>query len=201
MILDCYKKVFARKFNGSSNELTYSGAILDAYPISMACWFNTDITNADETLISIGRSGSANNFISLRLSQATDQVQIFVQNSGGSNNALSTGTYKANRWHHAGCRGSLTSRFAYIDGEPGTENTSSRAYPTVNITSIGSRYNSTAGNFMSGMIALPAIWNIELTHADFALLATGVDPRTVHPENLVAFWDWTGAETEYGIGL
>jgi hypothetical protein len=202
-MLDCYKKTFARSFvAASSQELTHAAAALSAYPISMACWFSSDSITANQALMSIGRSGAANSHITLRAAGAvaSDPVQIVVQTGGGASNAVSATGFKANTWTHAGGRTSQSSRFAYYNGVPGTEQTTSRAIPTLNITSVGSRYDNTAGDFMSGMIAWPAIWNVELDHADFALLAAGAHPATIRPENLVTPWDWTGADLEVGNG-
>lgn len=205
MLLDCYKPTFARGFTrASSHKLQVNSTPVTAVPITMACWFLSDSITVNQTLMSIAASGSAafSNQFGLFASGANagDPIQAYAQSGGGGTLASSTTGYSANCWSHAAAVfATTTSKSAFINGGSKGTNTTSQAPAGVDRISIGLTAQSTSGDAMSGMIAWPAIWNVALADVDIAALASGAHPATIHPESLVAFWDWTGAETEFGL--
>ena len=94
-----------------------------------------------------------------------------------------------NTWSAAGGslhRGSIKS---YLNGVPGPENTTiytgTRAFEE---TIIGAYPTVTVGTFnkpWNGCMAYVTMWNIALSDAQQALLATGIDPSTVEAGNIV----------------
>lgn len=199
MILDCYKPTFARSFiRASSHALKNASAAATVTPITMACWFNSSDITVKQTLMSLGQDIDAVQFFQLCAQGATGGDPITAEASGGV--ASSASGYSANTWHHAvAVFASSTSRFAYKDGTAGTENTTNVTPTALANTTVG--YTDLSGNFnfMSGMIAWPAIWNVALTGPEVLLLARGRHPTTIRPENLVAFWDWEGRDIEHGL--
>ena len=180
----------ARLFDDANNQyLTNAASPVSTEPITLACWFNSNDGTIVQDLIAVF-DGSAN-VISIEASGGAggDPVVALSLINGGASFAIaetSTG-YTANTWHHAcGVFASHTSRIAYIDGGSAGSNTDSIVTPALSVVYIGVLFPATRP--MSGMIAEAAIWNVALTAAEVAVLATGVSPLMVRPESLVAYW-------------
>ena len=181
--------------DASSQYLEYAGAVRSAHALSMACWFNSDDTTNNQSLISIGTNGGSARWALIAAGGiVSDPIRAQSMNSAGSaGNAASGSGYLANTWHHAGGVFSASnSRIAYIDGTAGSANTTSITVSGVDRTTIGAAWATTLGNYMSGVIAEAAVWNVALTSADMASLARGFCPWLVRPESIVAYWPLIG---------
>lgn len=202
MLFDCYKPTLARKFTAaSSHRLTRSSAAVSDVPLTMSAWFLANNVTSDCVLIGIADKDVTNHLHLLQIlgSVGGDPVRALSRDSGGFSGGTS-GTFVANTWAHAaGVWSSTTSRRAYFNGSPGAADTASRVPANLDATDIGRAGDSTPTEYMEGQIVWPAIWNVALSDAEVALLASGVNPLTVRPESLVAFWDWTGAGIESGL--
>jgi hypothetical protein len=180
----------ARSFTrGSSEYLEHAAAALTAAPITLACWaYVLDTTNT-HTLMSLGDAGTAVNGFHLQARGATGGDPVTARTNNA--NADSASGYPANTWFHAAAVfAASNSRFAYLNGTAGTEQTGS-ATPAPEVTSIGRR-NNTTQDYLDGSVAEAAIWNVALTAAEIAALAQGVSPLFVRAGNLVAYWPLLG---------
>jgi len=187
----------SRSFNGSTDYLSYAGAVDAAHPMSFALWFNKPSTSF-ATAFSISNTNVSNpNRNSIILSN-TPNVRAFSSNSGGTTTAIaiSTANYSTNTWHHA-CAvfSSNSSRTIYLDGGNSATNTTTVGVNTGSFvaTTIGAYSNSTGiGQPCDGLIAEVAVWNTSLTADDAASLASGISPMLVRPDVLVAYWPLFG---------
>jgi hypothetical protein len=180
----------ARAFNGSSQYLINGTAAATAEPLSMACWFKTSSDTANQALMALGSNTTTTRQFELRCdgSQAGDPVVAASQQSGVIGANTTTG-YTVNQWHHAaGVWNSTTDRRAFIDGGSKGTNTTARTNSAIDRTVIGAKWlSSGASLFLAGSIAECAIWNDDLTDSEVAILATGVSPLFVHPQNLIFY--------------
>jgi hypothetical protein len=187
----------SRSFNGTTDYLSYAGAVDTGHPMSFALWFNKPNTTF-KTAFSISNTNVSNpNRNSIVLSN-TPNVRAFSANSGGATtaSAISTANYSTNTWHHA-CAvfSSNSSRTIYLDGGNSATNTTAVSVNTVSFvaTTIGGFSNSgSIGQPCGGMIAEVAVWNGNLTADDAATLAKGISPLLVRPAILVAYWPLYG---------
>lgn len=158
-------------------------------PFTLACWFNSDSIALSQALMAIGQAASpAERYVLLAAGAAAgDPLQVQLQ-SGGT--ASTTTGYQANTWHHAcGVFASSTDRRVYLDGGSKGSNTAAASASPPNTVTLGTRYAVAGrGQYLSGLIARAAIWSVALTDDEVALLATGVDPRTVRPDALLRYW-------------
>ncbi len=194
-----FKTPLARLFKGSEElEVTPFAAPVTAVPLTMACWFQPTSTTAANTqaLMLLGDTGVTNRFLMAADGSGVDTLSVQT----GAVSANTTTPFIAGRWHHAcGVWAAVNSRTAYLDAGGKATNTGSSTPAGVSRCVIGARYNTTLGLRFTGQIVWPAIWNIALSEEDVARLAMGASPLTIKPESLVAFWDWTGAQTEFGL--
>jgi hypothetical protein len=146
-------------------------------------------TTADGgTILGVGSSGTSQ-YIALAM-LATGQG--FLECSGGGTaDAFATGNFSTGVWHSlVGVQSSSTSRVFYGDGVAGTGNTTS-ANPTsaqLDRTTIGALVSN--GSHLStanGDIAECAIWDVDLTAEEAAMLAAHVCPLLVRPSRLVFY--------------
>ena len=200
-MLDTFKPAFARNFIAASSQyLERDEAVATAVPITMACWFNSTLTATAQTLMGLFNSGDDGVYMRLKIGEVASNVSAESRSSLAGPSQSNKGNYVANTWHHAaGVWATVSSRTAYLDGAAGTAETTSITPSGLNRTGIGRLGRPSALHYMSGMIAWPAFWSVALDASDIAKLACGASPLTVKPESLLQFWDWTGAETEFGI--
>ena len=135
----------ARAFTPSTTYLEYGGAVLTAYPFTMACWFNVANITGDHYLMSIADVSTGTNWWALVAfgSVAGDPVSL-ASRSGGSTNFANTSTgFSASTWTHAcGVGTSATSRNSYINGGSVGSNTTSSTPAGLDNTGIGQVHTS-----------------------------------------------------------
>ena len=180
----------ARLFDDASSEyLDYSGAILSSVPMTFAAWVKSDTASLGQWIIAISAAnwpGSGSYFV-LYLSD-TDYLSAASYKAYAE--AITTTQWSTGTWHHAaGVFATTSSRSVYLDGGGKGTNATSSTPSSLDATTIGAGYWDQAVNSspFSGSIAEAAIWNVALTDAEVAILATGVSPRSVRPESLVFY--------------
>jgi hypothetical protein len=128
----------------------------------------------------IGRLGTLEGWW---LYQNASELVSFRTYDGGGNSIASAGTVSLNTWSHvAGVSVSATSRYAYLHGSPGPENTGNRSPASVDGIRIACRPDTF--NRFTGFVAEFGVWNAALTNAEVAKLARGYSPLLVRPQNL-----------------
>jgi hypothetical protein len=182
----------SRVLSGTGQYLTTSGAVLTAAPLTMACWGIHGATGVLDYAMMLGVSGATNNRFVLGVN-ASDQV--FMESAAASaSSAVTTATVPTSGWQHfAGVTASATSRFAYLNGTPGSVQTTSRVPSGINMLRVGA--GGTASSLWTGTIAHCAVWNVALTDAEIAALAAGLSPLAMRPGALVAYWPYMGRDT------
>lgn len=122
-------------------------------------------------------------------------VQASTGSNTASSQAVTSTSHPTSTWFHAAAVFDITTgtdRAAFLNGGGKGTNTTNRVPAGIDRTSIGLIDNTFAsvpwGGAGTGYIALPAIWNTNLTDAEIALLAAGIPPWRVRPESLVACW-------------
>lgn len=175
-------------FPATTDRYEGTGAAATAYPVSIACWFKADTLTAARTLVCLGSSGSANQFVEIA---ATSSGVVARSETGGVvATATSTTSPATGTWHHAaGVFASSTDRRAYIDGGSKGTDTTSNAWPAfANRTLIAQRRrNGVYSLGMDGVVAEAAIWAVELTDDDVYSLAQGASPLLVRSDDLVFY--------------
>ncbi len=207
-MFDVYRTPLCRAFTRASTQyLQCAQSVFTANgPFSMACWFMSDDDANLQTLMSIQRTTSFERGFALMASGnlAGDPVSVRVSNGVPSSTNTTTG-YTVGRLHHASCThttGAFPVSKVYIDGgSMASATTTFVSSNDLNAFCIGRGIASAAGqNHMSGKIIWPCIWNITLSDHDVHRLSTGEYPLDVHPEAIVAFWEWSGRGLEVNIG-
>jgi len=184
----------ARLFDDASSQyLEISKAIVSSYPLTMACWFNSNDLTTGQTLICIGDTATDANFFRLTAQGNAAGDPLRAQSSSPTANRFwdTTTGYSANTLHHAAAVfTSASSLQSFIDGDgSGAYGSSANPTPTgLDTTSIGRRGVLTPIQYMSGHIAEAGIWNVALTQAEIDLLAAGHPPSDIRPSNLVDHW-------------
>ena len=163
---------------GVSSTARYASNITSmSGPYSYGVWFNpSSLGNNYQTFITFDGGGSL--FSQLIISSSNDRLQL--RNASGLV-ASPTPAVLASTWQHAlaVCPTSNTAA-VYLNGgskATGTHN------PTVPIESL--TLSNTSSSAFS--VAEAAIWNVELDDTDAAILAAGVSPLLVRPQNLVYY--------------
>ena len=139
--------------------------------------------------------GAFNYYYALLMSGTTsgDPLYLEARAGGTSSYARTTTGYSINTWHHS-CAvvASATDRRVFIDGGSKDTETVTRN-PTITTTAIGvNLHGGTAYNGMVGAMAEAAIWDVALTDAEVAIVASGISPLLMRPNDLVAYWPIIG---------
>jgi hypothetical protein len=179
------------------------GSLLAGAPaISYHTWMywrsGTETTNQRHALINIiGNAGTASfsvwpNGTNVRINMLSRSV-----NTDGANVLLGTaGEIRLNEWFSIGGIASFQNSRCktFINGNPSINTSAAYAnayYTQGNATSadrIGASGTGDTALQFDGIIAHTALWRCELTHADYKDLAAGLDPKSLYPESLVAYF-------------
>jgi hypothetical protein len=186
----------SRDFNGSNQYIRFNGSPITAVPITLSVWFRSDSLSANQVIFGIFASSSTSDHLMLRAdgAQGGDPVRLQFANQ----TAVTTTGYSTTAWHHAaGAAISTTLRHVWIDGgSKGTNTTSVNPNLAItNRTTAGRADDNTPGGYFNGRIRDAAAWNVELTDAEIAVLATGFSPLLVRPESLVFYAPLWGRHT------
>ena len=186
-------------FDDESSEFyTFLTAPATAEPITMACWFYIDETpDNDYCIMQLQDDGTDSNYFRMNLGNdaapETWPVSCFSSGLNGSSTdsdrANSTTQASQNVWHHA-CAiwAAVDDRRAFIDGgSKGTQTDTLDQPANIDSIDIGREGDSSAGDYFSGGLFWPALWDVALTDAEVAILASGVPPWKVRPESLQFF--------------
>ncbi len=172
----------ALNFNGGS-WISGTAGLTSAPPITVACWFFRD--SSASIMMCAGVQGSSLGKFRCRLNAGTS-TQFDCFNDAGTS-ASPTGPAIANSaWYHfAGVSSSNTSRYCYINGVPGSQNTTDISVTsTLTTAQIGAAVSAFS---IDGSIAEFGIWNIALSTADILRLYNGFSPMKIRPESLVCY--------------
>lgn len=182
----------ARYFNwvsGSEGNYLGGSSPVSAYPITMSIWFNPDRNDNTYDAMFLGASGSE--YVGIYLNLANSSGNAYVTATvNDSVYAATSNQYAAETWNHAAATfGSNTNRRAFLNGQGGTVNTTTRSMTTPVNTMIGGfNIGSNVFGAMGGDLADAAVWNIVLTDAEIVALSKGVSPLNIRPSNLMAYW-------------
>ena len=179
----------ARAFdNASSQYLIHTGVPVSSYPCTLACWAYLTDKEYARVGISLGHSSDAAEEIQISFRGGAYQ-DIIARKRNELVQLASAGDPPINTWNHWAGTFDQSSIYAYLNGTPGAETSTSLDFPTLDTTVIGCHYLAgSASNYMSGSIAEAAIWTVVLTPAEIQILAAGYSPLLVRPQNLVAYW-------------
>lgn len=162
--------------------------------MTVACWARCTDTgsNFGRRVVGIGDKDSTTHNWGLRFSDVLGTQTIRWAAIGGGSEAFAaaTGNWVNNQWHHvAGVEASSTSRFAYLDGSAGSENTTSVSPSGADRISIGviAESSPNAAEYFTGDIAEVGIWDVALTAAEILSLSKGITPPNIRPANLVFY--------------
>lgn len=179
--------------DGDYLETTDAGIFISAVPLTMACWFRPrDVTQFHPLMncSDLDPGGSADSFVlSASGTAAGDPIRATTVAAGSSAAASTTAGFLAEEWQHAMFfSGSITSRFAVLNGTFSSQNTTSRTPSGISRLWVG-RYQDGATNVYADIdICEVAIWNISLTVADALRLSLGCFADTVRPDAMLGYW-------------
>lgn len=179
----------AYDFDGTNQYIEHSTSPVTDEPVTLACWFNTDDNTTRTNLMSIGRTATDARGFRLELQgDVGDKVGFRTTGSGGGSvTSLSTASFSTGTWHHAaGVTSDQASRYTYLDGVAGTQNTGSvsAASTAMRLTVGVALRQGTYENYFNGRIAEAACWNVVLTDDEIAALANGFSPLFIRPASL-----------------
>lgn len=178
-----------RSFVRASNQfIECSTASVTAYPITLSGWFKTDDLTVNQVVVANATSGTGVGvYLIVRGVTAGDPLSATDYDGSTSAQANSGGSLSTNTWYHGGAVfNGASSRDVFLNGtKTSNTTTTSTNLAGTDRTNIGALI-STNSHF-SGNLAEIAIWNVALTDAEMAILATGVSPLRVRPSALVFY--------------
>lgn len=187
----------ARSFNGSSDVARNATAVVSGAPCSFSCLFNVTSTRIGDghRLITVNASGTANNALSLFITNIATKIRLRCQQYVGSSGevagstAIATGT-----WYQGGAAfAANNSRTLYLNGvSEGTNSTSLSGLSGLSATVLGRLEWSSNIQYFPGLIAEAGVWSVSLGTDEWAMLGAGVSPLLVRPQSLVAYWPLIG---------
>jgi len=154
----------ARLFDDAQNDgLELNQTVLTAAPLVMACWFNSNDLTINQSPMNIVDINSMTRYFSIvllnnadfnrRIRAATGNVTVVYADTSTA--------WSVDTWHHV-CAifAANDDRRILLDGGGKGTNAESKIPTDLDRTCIGWMHRSTPLQYMSGMIAEAAIWNL-----------------------------------------
>ena len=180
----------ARLFDDGDNEyLRDTNIAAIAHPYSLSAWFNTNDVTVNQLVLSIADAdGTDYAGLMIRGGDAGDFLRAYSYDGAGNDSAISTVGVSINTWHHGLAVFAATDdREIWIDGGGYHTDGNNRAVTDIDAVAVGVSADVTPFGYMSGPVAEAAVWDVALTAADAAILASGYSPLFVRPQNLVFY--------------
>lgn len=169
-----------------NNRSYYTFDTAPVLPLTLAAWVNYKAT-PDFVTFSVGNSAT-NDYIAIGSeAQGPDDHQAWTYDGDASADIGSA--ISINTWYHvAGVFRSDSDRELAVDGVlTGSTNTDTQSTITYNRVGVSVSADNTPFGDFDGRLAELAIWDVELTAAELASLATGYSPLLIRPSNLIFY--------------
>lgn len=155
---------------GGTNEYHTIASLVTAVPFTFTCWGRPANATAKMTAVSIGNAANFS-FACLYFDGSTGGDPIIARSdsdASGSATASSASGFTANEWHHAaGVFAAANSRTAYLNGVPGTTETTTITQAAMATGTSGSLFaNGGPYDYFTGQIDSVRIYNRALSDAD-----------------------------------
>jgi hypothetical protein len=169
--------------NTNSQYLSVSSLPVTALPFTFSCWFYT-LALANRILMTLDEPAGSSFYTMNTTSAGALFCNAFLDGSSNPSGALNT---SANQWNH-GCAvfTSTSSRQTFLNGVAGTAGTGT-VNPTFSRFNIGLRTSGGVSIYALDDVAEAGVWNVALTAAEIASLATGMACDKVRPQSLVFY--------------
>ncbi len=170
----------------STDRLYWTVDSPPSLPVTLATWVNYDDTGVSSRAFSIGDSGNVHH---CSIGVQGDDAHI-AQHWDGTQAVDTTGTRSSGVLYHlCGVFRSTTDREIAIDGAlSGSAVTTSQNAITLNRIAISVSADSTPSPDINGKISESAVWDVALTAAEIATLASGYSPLFVRPASLIFYF-------------
>lgn len=155
----------AHLFDDASTEYLQIEQEIATLPFAFVCKFNTNDLAAYQTLFSSVDKDVDNNYHRILLLGSGDAAanKISVESNNPLGRAITTTTFSANTWHHiCGIWVSTTDRRALLDGAGRIVDATSSTPAGLDRTCIGVLGRLSIVQYMSGMIAEAAIYDLSV---------------------------------------
>lgn len=194
----------ARLFDDASTQyLTVASTPVTGPPLTMCAWAYFDtlptVADAEMHILTLHAGGVQHRFSISGSKYVSNNLVFDVRNGVITSMATTTVAPSVNTWFHVcGVARDVDDREVYINaGNSGTSSVDNQPNAATDIE-IGSLFGGNSS--ISGMVAEAAIWNVALTAAEVAVLATGVTPLAVRPQSLVAYWPLINEDDDDPVG-
>ena len=189
----------AIKFDGTNYLKSSSPPITSGGNFTWCAWVKRDATTPANAILSMGDESTTDNYRYL-YDNGAGSVGTGGNDGGvgGFARALQTVSGTDTWQHWAGTENSTgSSKYAYVDGSAGTLDNEQFSPTSLDNFLIGALERTTVNNQTTYAIAEVAFWSHAtddvLTPAEIAMLAAGVSPLLVRPQDLVRYYPLTNA--------
>jgi hypothetical protein len=167
----------------SSQTLSTTTAPATTYPFTIAAFARWKTgADADDGLVSLNSSAPATNQFTLAFDDADFKVYAVARAGGSASFGTGTTGLSADTWGHAvGLFTSSTSRRPYLNAVAAAVDTNSRSPTGIDRMVLGARVTA---QFLNGLMAEVAIWDVALNDAEITSLSKGFSPRRIRPQSL-----------------
>jgi hypothetical protein len=164
------------------------------YPLTFSFWVkpNSLVTNARMLTLQLSTASSTLQQHALRVN-SSGGVQCSIVNNVGGSTANTTNNMTVGVWQHIfSAQPDLNTMNAFLNGT-GKASLSGSLNPSApDRLTVGATAGSTVTAPFDGLIAELGVWNVALDDSIAPILATGISPLLVQPNNLIAYWPFFG---------
>ncbi len=182
-------------FDDANEEYLHVAATpVEQEPFTMSAWANCDQQTSNDVVFSLADKDDTNHrWAILFQGGAGNEIRAFCDSVAGV--ADTVNTYTINTWHHVcGIFANISSRTIYLDADitnKGINTNVRNVYENLgDRLSIGRHGDSTPGQWFSGKIDLPMLWNRALTEDEVEWIYR--EPTAMFQQNRVRWFSVGG---------
>jgi hypothetical protein len=154
---------YGASFDGTNQYINVAASTVSSFPFSLTCWVKFT-SSANTTVAMVGSSLGDSVYYGIGVDSVSQKLRIIGRDGGSFLSSLTASEYGNGAWHHCvAVFTSNTNKVLYVDGTSAATLSSSCAFSSCNIATVGRLARASLGSYFVGDVDEFRIYNVALS--------------------------------------